>query len=100
MMFSQKEFNLATSIIIVKRRSGMTPEQEVKQLFAARLVKLRNRAKFGIHYILRMDNTRAVKRYLRSIRMRMKKAVEVAVAVDQEEAKVEKPVLKVREFLY
>ena len=47
-----------------------------------------------------MDNTRAVKRYLRSMRMRMKKQMEVAVAVDQEEAKVEKPVLKVREFLY
>ena len=39
MMFSQKEFNLATSIIIVKRRSGMTLELEVKQLYAARLVK-------------------------------------------------------------
>ena len=39
MMFSRKEFSLATSIIIVKRRSGMTLEQEVKQLFAARSVK-------------------------------------------------------------
>lgn len=37
MMFSRKEFNLDTFIIIVKRRSGMTLEPEVKQLFAARL---------------------------------------------------------------
>ena len=38
-MFSQMEFNLATTTIIVKRRSGTTLELEVKQLYAARLVK-------------------------------------------------------------
>ena len=39
MTFSRKESNLVTTIIIVKRRSGMTLEPEVNQLFAARFVK-------------------------------------------------------------
>ena len=43
MTFFLKEFNLVSIIIIVKRRSGMTLEPEVKQLFAARLVQPRIR---------------------------------------------------------
>merc|ERR1739838_271580 len=66
MTFSRKESNLVTTIIIVKRRSGMTLEPEVNQLFAAR-----------------MDNTRAVTRYLRSMEMRIKKQRKVTVAASQ-----------------
>merc|ERR1739838_1164887 len=82
MTFSRKESNLVTTIIIVKRRSGMTLEPEVNQLFAAR-----------------MDNTRAVTRYLRSMEMRVKKQRKVTVAasqVGQMQAKVGKEVLVVR----
>ena len=86
-MFSQMEFNLATTTIIVKRRSGTTLELEVKQLYAARLVKTRTRENTLNNW--RMDNTRAAKRYLRS--MRTKKQMEVTVTVGQEEAIVAVP---------
>ena len=90
MTFFRKEFNLVSIIIIAKRRSGMTLEPEVNQLFAARFVKTSIRLN-SLPHTLRMDNTRAVTRYLRSMEMRMKKKRKVTVEVGQvgqEQAKV------------
>ena len=82
----------------------MTLEPEVNQLFAARFVKTSIRIN-SLPHTLRMDNTRAVTRYLRSMEMRIKKQRKVTVAasqggqVGQMQAKVGKEVLVVKESL-